>query len=975
MDSNQDPDPNRSGADELLYLLQHNAFSSSFIQDSLWASLGTSIGFSALIALLFCCLRPFNSVVYAPKLKHADDKHAPPPLGNGIFAWFGPVLGTKEQDLITQIGLDAIIFLRFTRMCRNIFCIIAIVGCGVLLPINMIKGDKSATEHMSRIVEFTPVATYGSANWGQVICAWIFTITVAGFLWWNYRKVLQLRRQYFNSPEYQTSLHARTLMINDLPKDYRNDEGIGRVIDQVVPESSFCRTAIARNVKAVPKLIAEHEKMVRDLEKHLAKYLKTPDNLPRARPECKPSRQDPSYKSYPRGQKVDAIEYLTGRIRELEMEIKEVRLSIDKRNALPYGFASYEEISEAHSIAFAARKKHPRGTTIVLAPRPHDVIWNNMPLSKSDRRWRRFVNNLWITLLTFLWIPPNAMISIFLVNLSNLGLVWPAFQRSLTANKTLWSIIQGVASPALTSLIYLLLPIVFRRMSIRAGDRSKTARERHVTAKLYAFFTFNNLIVFSIFSTLWKFVATVINDTQKGQNAWDAILKANFGQNFLIALCQLSPFWVSWLLQRNLGAAIDLAQLWTLVWSFCARKFSSPTPRELIELTAPQAFDYASYYNYFLFYATVTLCFATLQPLVLPAAAFYYMIDVYLKKYLLLYIFVTKTESGGMFWRTIFNRMVFATILANLVVFLSVWVQGENSHIEAYAVVPLPFLMLAFKIYCARAYDDKIHYFATRNLLKDPEAANDPYAKGKGDRLASRYGHPALYRPLITPMVHARAQNILASIYRGRLTNGHDGADLDMASVSGYSDTYAMNSMKAGQPGKKDVVPGFEVVPENHLDFSYYKNRAEFGEDHGAGEIYSQIERPGTSSTFRTGHGSPETSRAGSPAPPMPGMRRVMTGSSLAHGGDLGVQSSPYETRHDEAAVPLVRGAARMPSSTPNVHPADAENEMEVRPPGFLGGGPQGYGGLPQHEEEADPTSYDYFRTRRQNGGFNGWTG
>lgn len=184
-----------------------------FIQESLWASLGTSIGFTALIAIGFCLLRPYNSVVYAPKLKHADDKHAPPPLGHGIFAWVGPVLKTKEQDLVLQIGLDATIFLRFTRMCRNIFLLVTAVGCGVLIPINLTKGVQY-DDPLTTILKLTPVATYGTANWGQVICAWLFDIIIIVCLFWNYRKVMYLRRQYFNSEDYQKSLHARTLMVS-----------------------------------------------------------------------------------------------------------------------------------------------------------------------------------------------------------------------------------------------------------------------------------------------------------------------------------------------------------------------------------------------------------------------------------------------------------------------------------------------------------------------------------------------------------------------------------------------------------------------------------------------------------------------------------------------------------------------------------------------------------------------------------------
>jgi hypothetical protein len=149
-------------------------------------------------------------------LKVADDKHAPPPMGKGPLAWLGPVLKTKEEELVNLIGLDATVFLRVLGMFRNIFLCIAVVGCGILIPVNMIKGvvaTGSTTDFVSRI---TPANVYGNANWGMTICAWLFDIIVIFFLWWNYRAVLRLRRTYFESPEYQNSLHARTLMVGNL---------------------------------------------------------------------------------------------------------------------------------------------------------------------------------------------------------------------------------------------------------------------------------------------------------------------------------------------------------------------------------------------------------------------------------------------------------------------------------------------------------------------------------------------------------------------------------------------------------------------------------------------------------------------------------------------------------------------------------------------------------------------------------------
>ncbi|SPQ23820.1 0846a13a-5607-493b-a637-d7d9e5c5a8da [Thermothielavioides terrestris] len=995
---------------ELLKLLA-DPFSSQLQQSSFFAALGSSLGITAAIAIAFSFLRPYNSVVYAPKLKHADEKHAPPPLGKGVFAWIFPLWTTNEQDMVNLVGLDAALFMRFTRMCRNIFIVLTVLGCSILIPINYINFSPPDDTWLARI---TPRNVWGAPLWATVVFAWLLTIIVCGFLWWNYRKVLQLRRQYMESEEYQHGLHARTLMLYDIPKNLRTDEGIARIIDHVAPNSSFSRTAVARDVKILPDLINQHDKTVRKLEKVLAIYLKDPHNLPAERPKCSPSKKDPSYGTYPRGHKVDAIEYLTQRIKVLELEIKDFRQRVDKRGSMPYGFASFADIAEAHSIAYACRKKKPYGATVKLAPRPNDIIWENMPLSPSTRSTRRLWNNLWTAVLTLLWIAPNAMIAIFLVNLTNLGHVWHAFQVSLTAHYTIWSIIQGIASPALMSLVYLVLPIIFRRMSIRAGDQTKTGRERHVVAKLYAFFVVNNLIVVSVFGAIWSFTANVVQQTEGGTDAWKAILDANFGLTVFLSLCSFSPFWVAWLLQRQLGAAVDLAQLWTLLYSFIMRKFFSPTPRELIELTAPPPFDYASYYNYFLFYSTVALCYAAIQPLVLPAAALYFCIDVALKKYLLLYIFVTKNESGGMFWRILFNRILFGSILSHLIVFLVVWVRGDASHVQAYAVAPLPFLMIAFKFYCTRAFDNKLHYYATRydNRYQSEAGLDVKEQSMRNDRLAARFGHPALYKALITPMVHAKAQNMLASVYQGRLSDGRDAGLDDSLTVSGYSDTYVLDTMSSGKAGKtSSSMPGFEVVPESRLDFEFYKNRDEFAEDHGGGEIFgrpSDLVRPGTPGTIGSGAGSDHGSRPGTP---LGGMgfgagRRAYPGQPAYSTSTFDMPSrsrSPLYSHANESGTNLVAHAAGMPVSpagfAPTSSPYGRDASFDIptasasvrgyggipsgggstRAPGMLGGGPHGYGGLPQTDDSdgihspplgsaapsaaaQDPAQYDYFR-------------
>ena len=102
--------------------------------------------------------------------------------------------------------------MRFIRMCRNLAVVLAIIGCSILIPISLSKSTRFGNDVWLYLL--TPSNLWGDAHWAQVVVAYLFDIVICGFLWWNYRKVLQLRRTYFESPEYQQSLHARTLMVS-----------------------------------------------------------------------------------------------------------------------------------------------------------------------------------------------------------------------------------------------------------------------------------------------------------------------------------------------------------------------------------------------------------------------------------------------------------------------------------------------------------------------------------------------------------------------------------------------------------------------------------------------------------------------------------------------------------------------------------------------------------------------------------------
>lgn len=101
-------------------------------------------------------------------------------------------------------------------MVRNIFLVLSVFGCGILIPVNVVGGSAfyEQWDNIATLMKFTPQYIFGRKFWAFVVCSYLFQGTVCFFLWWNYRAVYRLKRAYFNSQDYQKSLHSRTLLVS-----------------------------------------------------------------------------------------------------------------------------------------------------------------------------------------------------------------------------------------------------------------------------------------------------------------------------------------------------------------------------------------------------------------------------------------------------------------------------------------------------------------------------------------------------------------------------------------------------------------------------------------------------------------------------------------------------------------------------------------------------------------------------------------
>lgn len=795
-----------SGSDVVDIIKNANGERGTFDIKSIASSLIFSLGVSLVLLFVFSALRPRNNVVYAPKVKYADEKHQPPRLDNTPWAWIKPVVMLNEEYMIGKIGLDAVVFLRFLRLCRLYLAILTVVGCGAIIPINIIATNKlktDATEKTNPLLKLTVSGLYDNWMLPHIVFSYIFTFTLLVLIWFNYRAIIALRQKYFNSDEYQASLHSRTMMLIDIRSKNQNDADLARIAMGFKDAAQFSQAQMGRDVGKLPTLIENHDAAVRKLEGYLAKYLKDPAKLPTKRPTCKSSTGV-----------VDAIDYYTNRVQSLEQQIETARDSYDALKSKPYGFISYPSIPIAHGIA-----KTNRSQKLFLSPRPSDILWPSLTRGSAKRNTNRVFGNILFVVLCILWTVPNALIATFISNLYNLGSVWPWFQNQLNAHPTLWAVVQGVLGPIILALFFMILPSIMRRISEWEGSLTRNSRERNVFHKLFLFFYINNFLIFTFFGVLWNFVQTTIVNTAQESTGfsgfWTALKNSKFFDGLADSIVATSSFWILYVSQRNLGCLLDLVQVWGLFLKWFKRTFLAPTPREMIEWSAPQNFDYAIYYNTFLYNFVICISYATLAPLILPFGLVFFTVSCFTHKYAMLYVCVTKVESGGAFWRVLVNRLLLAALFSNMILFLVIWV--KITIYTAIAVAPIALLLLVFKIVLVKSLDPQFDFYTAALAGEAGHVTVVHHNDQRKDRLRSRFGHPSLTQPLIVPMVHERSKHLLREVYKGRL-----------------NDTGATESTPAvATPLLQEK---FELVAPEDLNFDHFKNRPEFADEFG--DIY-----------------------------------------------------------------------------------------------------------------------------------------
>ncbi|KAK5814319.1 hypothetical protein F5H01DRAFT_23086 [Linnemannia elongata] len=749
---------------------------------ALAVNLGTNIGLSLITLGAFCWLRPRNGVIYARKYKASPEEKRAPKLAEGYFAWMAPVWHCPDSELVEKIGLDAVVFIRFIRMCRQVFIALTILGCGTLIPINVIGTIRSANgvvpEDKIGLLTISGIKNFDWL-WAHVGAIWAFSTVFGLAMLHGYRTFLKFRIQYFESDTYQESMASRTVMLAGLPDSLQDDGKLTTFMSSLGTTDQPVQAVVGRKVNKLPELMAEHKKMVTSLEKIMAKYFADPNKLPEKRPTVRIGRFF--------GTKVDAIDYYSQQIEELSDKIDRTRLEISQSQPTNYGFVSYQTIQSAHRVAkeftnpvaFRTRSKMIDPPELFLSPVPKDIIWFNVSNPKHLRKSRRVIVNVLFFIGSLLFFIPMGLLTAFAKLERFIGL-FPATKTYFDNNLFVAGLVQSLLPILVLDILMLLVRKLIVYLAWFQGNITKSSTDRSTLAKFYLFFTLNNLIVFAFSGTILGFYTQIklfLETLHFNSGTWDAITAFIHKQDNVVeilssSVVSTSLFWVNYMSLRNFGVLLDLSQLVALAIYWLK---STVTPRESKAMDKPDVFDFPLFFSVHLFALTVTLLYSVISPLILLFAAVYFSLSSLVYKYQLMYVFRTKVETGGRLFRVVYNRILAALLLFQIVM-IGV-LNLKTAHRQSLAIIPLPFLTILFKIFLARHYDPKIDFYTYGTSRTDLRRNNSR----SGKTLSSTFENPALTSKMISALVPDGARKMLSSKV---LHGGRDNLEEDTKKAS-----------------------------------------------------------------------------------------------------------------------------------------------------------------------------------------------
>ncbi|KAK6459247.1 uncharacterized protein RJT20DRAFT_14503 [Scheffersomyces xylosifermentans] len=374
------------------------------------------------------------------------------------------------------------------------------------------------------------------------------------------------------------------------------------------------------------------------------------------------------------GKKVDAITYWSNRLEIIDKEI--VRARTREYPATSSAFLTMKSVAQAQMLAQAVLDPKVNHLITNLAPAPHDIIWDNLCLTRQERNTRIALVTLFIGLVSVLMVYPVRYLATFL-NIKTITKVLPKLGAFLKNNKWAETLVTGILPPYIFTIMNVVIPFFYVWISSKQGFTSHSDEELSTVSKNFFYIFVNLFLVFTLFGT------ASLSDTTK------------IAYELAQSLRDLSLFYVDLIILQGLGMfPFKLLLLGNLIRFPIESLMWCKTPRDYLKLYKPPVFNFGLQLPQPILILIITIVYSVMSTKILTAGLLYFIIGYFVCKYQLLYACIHPPHSTGKVWPLVFRRVIMGLLIFQLTMVGTLALQ--EAYICASFLAPLPFITFFF---------------------------------------------------------------------------------------------------------------------------------------------------------------------------------------------------------------------------------------------------------------------------------------
>lgn len=569
--------------------------------------------------------------------------------------------------------------------------------------------------------------------WTHLVFVYVFTGLVFYFLLDQTQDIVHVRQNYLGS---QSTVTDRTIKLSGIPEELRSEGTLKEYIEKL-KIGRVERLTICRDWRALDKLMEERRATLRKLEEahtvygRVSEFQRNSQILPVVQPERNSRRGDESTqplldeeeshhfvpgrpkttvrKSWfdVKGKKVDAIDYLTMKLQQLDDKITAARRK--EYRPLPVAFVTMDSVPSAQVAIQALLDPTPGVMIARQAPAPSDIIWKNTYLSRRARCFRHWSISISVSLLSLFWLVPVAALAV-LWDLGQIKSHFPTIGTFLEDHEIYKSLLQNFVPTLVLTLLNVAIPYFYDWLCTYQGMLSSAEIELSTISKNFFFTFFNLFFAFTVFGTAFTF-----------KSFWDNI-RDGFRDATKIAylladsLEKLNPFYSNLILLQGLGIfPLRLLQIGS-VFQYPITKYGAKTPRDFDELVQPAIFKYGFFLPQPILIFIICIVYSVLKGGVylLFFGLLYFILGYFTYKYQLLYAMEHTEHSTGRAWPLIVHRIILG--LCVFQVSMAGWLALNSAYTRGGLVLPLLLVTGWAYFYYDREYLPSSRYIALKSV-------------------------------------------------------------------------------------------------------------------------------------------------------------------------------------------------------------------------------------------------------------------